>query len=79
MIASQHLHNQPHATFSGSSGADSFCCPQLPVYGLFDENGKAIISQDPDETHTVLWDGKMQNIDHYHMSAEHIWWDALAG
>ncbi len=62
----EHIH--PH--ISGHSALMGYMLDGFGIYGPYGENGELLTSSDLDEchghTHSVLWDGQMINLYHYH-------------
>lgn len=62
----EHIH--PH--ISGHSALMGYMLDGFGIYGPYGENGELLKSADLDEchghTHSVLWDGQMINLYHYH-------------
>lgn len=61
-----HIHPHEH----GHSAIMGYMLDGFGIYGPYGENGELLTSNDLDEchghTHSVLWDGQMVNIYHYH-------------
>ncbi|MDA7502082.1 YHYH protein [Chitinophagales bacterium] len=59
-----HLHEQGHSALMG------YMLDGFAIYGPYGENGELLSSADLDEchghTHSVLWDGQMIDLYHYH-------------
>lgn len=67
---SQDLQDHMHSHQTGHSPLMGYMLDGFGIYGPYGENGELLKSSDLDEchghTHTVLWDGQMVEIYHYH-------------
>jgi YHYH protein len=67
---SEDLQNHIHKRTSGHSALMGYMLDGFGIYGPYGEKGELLKSADLDEchghTHSVLWDGQMVNLYHYH-------------
>jgi len=67
---SQDLQDHIHTHTSGHSALMGYMLDGFGIYGPYGENGELLKSADLDECHghkhSVMWDGKMVDIYHYH-------------
>jgi len=67
---SQDLQDHIHPHKNGHSALMGYMLDGFGIYGPYGEKGELLSSSDLDEchghTHSVLWDGQMTNIYHYH-------------
>lgn len=67
---SEDLQNHIHPHESGHSPLMGYMLDGFGIYGPYGEHGELLTSKDLDEchghTHSVLWDGEMVEIYHYH-------------
>lgn len=66
----QDLQDHIHPHTSGHSALMGYMLDGFGIYGPYGENGELLTSDDLDEchghTHSVLWDGQMIELYHYH-------------
>lgn len=66
----QDLQDHIHPHTSGHSALMGYMLDGFGIYGPYGENGELLSSEDLDEchghTHSVLWDGQMIELYHYH-------------
>ena len=74
-----HLHGYswkcfPNQGTEGHSPLFGYALDGFGIYGPRGDDGKMVTNEQLDEchghTHPVMWDGKMQNIYHYHLNRE---------